>query len=144
MMSKYFNEALKASELSIDPNTKVGCVIVKDDVIISRGYNTLPKGLKCEEYPLDCREGAFLDTKYPYMIHSEAKAIIDAGCHIDGASLYVTLFPCNECAKLIIESGIKELFYIDDFYANHDNVKASKRMLNDCGIVFQQVKLDTL
>lgn len=144
MMSKYFAEAIKCSELSIDPNTKVGCVIVKDDIIISRGYNTLPKGLKCEEYPLDCRSGAFLDTKYPYMIHSEAKAIIDAGCRVDGSTMYVTLFPCNECAKLIIESGIKELFYLDDKYANEDNVIASKRMLNDCGIAYQHVDINTL
>lgn len=144
MMSKYFKAALEARELSVDPNTKVGCVIVKDDTIISSGYNTLPKGLKTLDYPIDCRSGAFLDTKYPYMIHSEAKAIIDAGCRVDGASMYVTLFPCNECAKLIIESGIKELFYLEDKYANEDNVIASKRMLNDCGIAYQQVDLETL
>lgn len=136
MKETFFNEAIKAREQSIDPNTKVGCVIVKDGKIVSRGYNTLPKGLKEKNYPLDCREGAFLETKYPYMIHSEAKAIVDAKCDLSGATMYVTLFPCNECAKLIIESGIKELYYLEDKYCNEDNVIASKRMLSDVGVKF--------
>ena len=141
MNKDYFKEAIKAQQLSIDPNTQVGCVIVKDDVIVSNGYNTLPKGLDAKNYPLAKRTGEFLATKYAYMIHSEAKAIIAAKCDLHGAQLYVTLFPCNECAKLIIESGIKELYYLDDKYASEDNVIASKKMLTEAQVSYHQVKL---
>ncbi|MDF9867123.1 dCMP deaminase [Bacilli bacterium PM5-3] len=142
MMNKiFFEKALEAKELSIDPNTKVGCVIVKDNIIVSKGYNTLPRGLQSCDYPLDCRKGAFLDTKYPYMIHSEAKAIVDAKCDLSNSVMYVTLFPCNECAKLIIEAGIKELYYLEDKYCNEDNVIASKRMLSEAGIKFEYIEI---
>jgi len=141
MNKKYFEDAIKARELSIDPNTKVGCVIVKDDEIVSIGYNTLPKGLQIDDYPLGVRKGTFLETKYAYMIHSESKAIIDAKCDLKGASIYVTLFPCNECAKLIIEAEIANVYYLDDKYHYADNVIASKRMLEHAGVKFELVIL---
>lgn len=134
MIKGYMQEAIKEANNSIDPNTKVGCVIVNNDQIISRGHNCLPVGLQACDYPLEIREGEFLETKYPYMIHSEAQAIVNAKCCLEGSSLYVTLFPCNECAKLIIQAGIKDLYYNDDKYADTDIVKASKRMLKEAGI----------
>jgi dCMP deaminase len=140
MNNDFMNEALKLKELSIDPNTKVGCVIVKDSKIISKGYNTLPGNLQCHDYPLDVREGNFLMTKYPYLIHSEAKAIVDAHCDLQDCVLYVTLFPCNECAKLIIQAGIKKIYYLEDKYAHEDNVIASKRLLSDAHIIYEQIK----
>lgn len=142
----FFVEALKQKDKSSDPSTKVGCVIVKDNEIITKGFNTLPRGLKIADYPLDNRgdgpEHFDLNTKYPYILHSEANAIVNAKCDLTGASIYVTLFPCNECAKLIIEAQIKNLYYIDDIYADNDNVIASKKMLSDAKVHFEQVKLD--
>ena len=135
-------KALEARELSIDHNTKVGCVIVKDNVIVSKGYNALPKGLKEENYPLAIRTGTFLETKYAYIIHSEAMAIVKAQCNLEGASIYVTLFPCNECAKLLIEAGIKKVYYLDDKYHYADNVIASKRMLKDAKIEVEMINLE--
>ncbi|MEG0364392.1 MAG: dCMP deaminase family protein [Erysipelotrichales bacterium] len=140
MMNSYFKRAKELSDYSCDPNTKVGCIIVKDDVILSEGYNTLPKGLVNENYPLDCRLGPFLDTKYPYMIHSEAKAIVDAHRDLSGASMYVTLFPCNECAKLIIQAGIKEICYLEDKYFDQDNVIASKKMLKEANVKLTHIE----
>ncbi|WP_423362868.1 deoxycytidylate deaminase [Mycoplasma sp. P36-A1] len=141
MNKKYFADAKKASLLSSDPNTQVGCVIVSDDKIVSVGYNCLPQNLKCEDYPLECRNGEFLDTKYPYILHSEAKAIVDAKCSLVGSDLYVTLFPCNECAKLIIQAGISNIYYLEDKYADTDIVKASKKMLEDSNVIFKQIIL---
>jgi len=137
-MTKYMELALLVATQSCDLNTKVGCVVVKDGVILSEGYNKLPKGLKLENYPLDVREGSLLETKYAYMLHSEAKAIVDAQVSLDGATIYVTLFPCNECAKLIIESGISEIIYLSDKYNNTESNIASKRMLDEVGIQYRQ------
>lgn len=145
MNKDFFFEVFCEKEKSCDPNTQVGCVIVKDHQIISRGYNTLAGCLEPENYPLDNRGNGVeyfdLDTKYPYILHSEAKAIINAKTDLEGCSIYVSLFPCNECAKLIIESGIKYIYYLEDIYADSANVKASKRMLNEARVECIQVEL---
>lgn len=133
--------AFEYATKSIDPSTKVGCVIVKDDIILSSGYNTLPKGLSIDKYPLNSRNGAFLETKYPFMIHSEAKAIVDAKTSLKDAVIYVTLFPCNECTKLIIEAGIKTIYYAEDKYANTDSVIASKMMLDDAKVKYEYLSI---
>lgn len=136
MINKYINKALEYAQYSDDLNTKVGCVIVKDDEIVSYGYNCLPKGLTKKKYPLDKREGNYLETKYPYMLHSEAMAISNARCDLENASIYVTLFPCNECAKLIIHSGINNVYYLEDKYAESESVIAAKMMFDDAHVKY--------
>ena len=141
MINKFFELALIEKDKSCDPNTKVGCIIACDNEILSSGYNCLPKGLNEWDYPLNIREGQYLDTKYPYMIHSEAKAIVEAKKDLSNAQMYVTLFPCNECTKLIIQAGINHVYYLEDKYFDQDSVIAAKRMLDDAGIPYTQIDL---
>lgn len=115
---------------SKDPSTQVGaCVVNKTKRIIGIGYNGFPSGLSDDELPW-AREGAYLDTKYPYVCHAEMNAITNASNkpELDGASLYVSLFPCNECAKLIVQVGIKEVVYLSDKYADKDMFIAARRI----------------
>ncbi len=132
--------ALLAAQRSKDPNTQVGaCIVSKDNIIISTGYNGMPKGCSDDEFPWN-RDG--VDTKYPYVVHAELNAILNAnGRDLKDSKLYVTLFPCNECAKAIIQSGVKEFFYLSDKYADSPSTLASKRMIESAGIKF--TKLNT-
>lgn len=120
--------ALLAAMRSKDPNTQVGaCIVGEDDRIISTGYNGFPRGCSDDEFPWD-RDGE--ETKYPYVVHAELNAILNAGGKsLAGARVYVGLFPCNECAKAIIQAGIKEVIYLSDKYAGTPANNASKRML---------------
>lgn len=120
---------------SKDPNTQVGACIVSDNnKILSMGYNGFPNGCSDDEFPWE-REGDSLDTKYSYVTHSELNAILNyRGGSLEGAKIYVSLFPCNECAKAIIQSGIKAVVYADDKYADTPSVKASKRMFDAAGV----------
>ena len=103
--------ALLSSERSKDPNTQVGaCIVNKQNRIVSVGYNGLPKGYNDDDCPWGNREGNLDETKYAYVAHAELNAILNYHGSVDGCSLYVTLFPCNECAKAIIQSGIKEIY----------------------------------
>lgn len=138
---QYFMGVAKLSSLrSKDPNTKVGaCIVNEKKRIVGIGYNGLPYGCSDDEFPWE-REGEFLETKYPYVVHAEPNAILNSTNKLDDATLYVTLFPCNECAKLIIQSGIKEIVYVSDKYnGSNDNV-ASKRMLTAAGVKCRQMK----
>lgn len=138
---QYFMGVAKLSALrSKDPNTKVGaCIVNEKKRIVGIGYNGLPYGCSDDEFPWE-REGEFLETKYPYVVHAEPNAILNSTNKLDDATLYVTLFPCNECAKLIIQSGIKEIVYVSDKYnGSNDNV-ASKRMLTAAGVKYRQMK----
>ena len=141
----FMASAMLASMRSKDPSTGVGCCIVnKDNVKLSEGYNGTPVGWKDEYFPWD-RKGDFLDTKYAYVVHSEANAIthcIGQGKSLHGARIYVTLFPCNECAKLIVQSGIKEVIYLSDKYAETEGIIASKRILDECGVTYRQLNPD--
>ena len=133
---EYFMGVAKMSALrSKDPNTQVGaCIVSNDNKILSMGYNGLPRGCSDDEFPW-AREGAPLDNKYMYTAHSELNAILNyRGGSLDNAKMYVTLFPCNECAKAIIQAGIKTLVYDCDKYADTASVIASKRMLNAAGV----------
>ena len=123
---------------SKDPNTKVGACIVKDNRILSTGYNGFPYGCSDEEYPWGKDDEDVTKNKYFYVTHAELNAILNARQSVEGATLYVTLFPCNECAKAIIQSGIKEVVYKSDKYATSDNVIASKRMFDECGVKYRQ------
>ena len=133
--------ALLSAERSKDPNTSVGaCIVSQDNKILSVGYNGMPCGCSDDEYPWD-REGEKLDTKYPYVCHAELNAILNSNANsVRDCTIYVALFPCNECAKAIIQSGIKEVVYMDDKYFNSDNVIASKRMLSSAGVKTRQYK----
>ena len=131
--------AALAARRSKDPNTQVGaCIVSTDNIIISTGYNGMPKGCSDDEFPWD-RTGE--DTKYPYVVHAELNAILNSnGRDLRGSRLYVALFPCNECAKAIIQSGVKEVLYLSDKYATTPSTLASKRMLTAAGVKFTQLK----
>ncbi len=132
----FMGVAILASQRSKDPSTQVGACIVNDDnKIMSVGYNGLPRGCSDDEFPWDRKGEKDSDTKYPYVCHAELNAILNAGGNsLKGCRIYVALFPCNECAKAIIQSGIKEVIYISDKYKDTDLVMASKRMLQCAGI----------
>ena len=135
----FMGVAMLAARRSKDPNTQVGACIVSDDnIIISTGYNGMPKGCSDDEYSWE-REGA--DTKYPYVVHAELNAILNAnGRDLRGSRLFVALFPCNECAKAIIQSGVKEVLYLSDKYKDTMGNLASKRMLDAAGVKYTKLK----
>ncbi len=137
---QYFMGLAHLSRLrSKDPSTQVGAVIVNDKKrIVGIGYNGLPKGCDDEVFPWN-REGDFLDSKYAFVVHAELNAILNATVKLDACSIYVSLFPCNECAKAIIQSGISEVVYEEDKYKNTDAVKASKRMFEAAGVSYRQL-----
>ena len=137
---EYFMGVAKLSGMrSKDPNSQVGaCIVSQDNKILSMGYNGFPIGCSDDEFPWG-REGDSLDTKYLYVTHSELNAILNyRGGSLEGAKLYVSLFPCNECAKAIIQCGIRELIYDCDKYADTPSVIASKRMLDAAGVKYQK------
>lgn len=135
----FMGVAILSSLRSKDPNTKVGACIVNDKKrIVGIGYNGLPYGCSDDEYPWE-REGGFLDTKYPYVVHAEPNAILNSTTSLENATLYVTLFPCHECAKLIIQSGIKEIVYMGDKYDGTESDQASKKMFKSAGVTWRKV-----
>ncbi len=123
--------ALLSAQRSKDPNTQVGaCVANEGNKIVGVGYNGFPWGCPDDELPW-AREGNLLDTKYPYVCHAELNAVLNSTAQsLKNCRIYVGLFPCNECTKVIIQSGINEIIYLSDKYADSDSVKASKRMLD--------------
>ncbi len=137
--SYFMGVAMLSAQRSKDPNTQVGaCIVSKDNKILSVGYNGAPNGYDDEQMPWD-REGNFLNTKYAYVCHAELNAILNnKGSILEGARIYVDLFPCNECAKAIIQSGIKEIIYNSDKYNGTDGNIASKKMLDFCGIKYRE------
>ncbi len=137
---EYFMGVAKLSgQRSKDPNTQVGsCIVSANNKILSMGYNGLPIGCSDDEFPW-AREGDELDTKYLFVTHSELNAILNyRGGSLDGSKLYVTLFPCNECAKAIIQAGIRTVVYETDKYADSASVLASKRMFDAAGVRYYQ------
>ncbi|MBQ6388967.1 MAG: dCMP deaminase family protein [Mogibacterium sp.] len=129
----FMGVALLAANRSKDPNTQVGaCIVDQNNVILTTGYNGFPIGCSDDEFPWD-REGD--NTKYPFVVHAELNAILNAsGKSLRGSRLYVALFPCNECAKAIIQAGIGEVVYLSDKYADTPATKASKLMLTAAGV----------
>lgn len=139
---EYFMGVAQLSAMrSKDPNTQVGaCIVSQDNKILSMGYNGFPIGCSDDEFPWS-REGEELERKYVYTVHSELNAILNyRGGSLEGAKLYVTLFPCNECAKAIIQAGIRELIYDDNKYADTVSVIASRRMLESAGVVLKRYR----
>jgi dCMP deaminase len=139
--------ALLSARRSKDPNTQVGaCIVNRQHKIVSVGYNGMPIGCSDDVYPW-AREGPVLETKYPYVCHAELNAILNnIGFNLADCTIYVPLFPCNECSKAIIQSGIREVVYISDKYAETDSVRASKRMMDSAGVIYRclNTQLETL
>ena len=124
---------------SKDPHTQVGaCIVSSDNKILSMGYNGFPQGCSDDEFPWN-RDGDPLENKYFYTTHSELNAILNyRGGSLEGAKLYVSLFPCNECAKAIIQAGIKTVVYAENKYEGTPSVEASKRLMNAAGVRYYQ------
>ena len=134
--------AMLAAKRSKDPNTQVGaCIVSQDNIIISTGYNGMPKGCSDDEFPWERTGEEENETKYPFVVHAELNAILNAnGRDLRGSKLYVALFPCNECAKAIIQSGVKEVYYLSDKYADSMATLASKRMMESAGVRYIRLR----
>lgn len=133
--------ALLSAMRSKDPNTKVGaCIVDSDNKVVSIGYNGMPR--KIDESKISWNKGEGLDSKYLYVCHAEFNAILNTrnGSSLKGCTLYVTLFPCNECTKAIIQTGIKEVVYLDNKYEDQTTTKASRLMLELAGVKIRQYK----
>ena len=137
----FMRVAVAAAKRSKDPNTQVGaCIVSQDNKILSVGYNGMPAGCSDDEMPWE-RQGEMLETKYPFVCHAELNAILNRGTtSLKGARLYVSLFPCNECAKAIIQSGISEIIFCENKYAGTDGVKASMKMFEMAGVKMTQYR----
>ena len=134
--------ALLSARRSKDPGTQVGaCIVNEKNKIVGAGYNGLPIGCDDDEFPWT-KEGEFLDTKYPYVCHAELNAILNnIGMDLRGCKIYTALFPCNECSKAIIQSGIREVIYLSDKYSATDSFKASRLMLDTAGVHCRKVEV---
>lgn len=131
----FMGVAMLSAMRSKDPGTQVGaCIVSPKNRILSMGYNGFPNGCSDDEFPWS-REDELMENKYLYSTHGELNAILNyRGGSLEGAKLYVTLFPCNECAKAVIQSGITTIVYDSDKYADTPSVIASKRMLDAAGV----------
>lgn len=128
--------AILSAQRSKDPNSQVGaCIVNSDNKILSIGYNGAPKGLDDDIMPWG-REGSFVDTKYAYVCHSELNAILNYSGSLKDTIIYVTLFPCNECAKVIAQTGIKKVVYLSDKYCGTDSDIVSKKILDAAGVEY--------
>ena len=137
----FMGVAMLAARRSKDPSTQVGaCIVSEDNIIISTGYNGMPKGCSDDEFPW-ARSGEETQTKYPYVVHAELNAILNAnGRDLRNSKLYVALFPCNECAKAIIQSGVREVVYLSDKYKDTMGNFASKKMLDAAGVKYTRLE----
>jgi dCMP deaminase len=136
----FMGVALLSAKRSKDPSTQVGaCIVSNKNKIVGAGYNGLPIGCDDDDFPWE-RQGEFLDTKYPYICHAELNAILNnIGMDLKGCKIYTALFPCNECTKAIIQSGISEVIYLSDKYEGTDIFKASKMMLDKAAVKYRKV-----
>ncbi len=136
----FMGVALLSAMRSKDPTTQVGaCIINSKKRIVGIGYNGFPIGVEDDVFPWE-NDGDWLDNKYPYVVHAEPNAILNSTVSLDNATIYVTLFPCNECAKLIIQSGIKEIVFLEDKYHDNKEFVASRRMLDAAGVLYRQMQ----
>jgi dCMP deaminase len=136
----FIGVALLSAKRSKDPNTQVGaCIVNNKNKIVGAGYNGLPIGCSDDDFPWE-KQGDFLNTKYPFVCHAELNAILNnIGMDLKGCKIYTALFPCNECTKAIIQSGITEVIFLSDKYAHSDAALASKHMLNTAGVRYRKV-----
>ena len=136
--------ALLSAQRSKDPSTQVGACVANDqNKIVGVGYNGFPWGCSDDDLPWS-REGDYLDTKYPYVCHAELNAVLNSiSTDLRGCRIYVGLFPCNECTKVIIQAGISEIIYLSDKYVDSPSVRASKVMLDKSpNITYRQLKTE--
>ena len=135
----FMGVAALSSMRSKDPSTQVGaCVASSQNKVLTMGYNGMPIGCSDDDLPWGKESSDELEQKYLYVCHAEFNAILNARVSLDGSRIYVTLFPCNECAKAIIQSGIKEVIYTDDKYKDMAMTKASKRMFDLAGVKYRK------
>lgn len=134
----FMSIAMLSAMRSKDPSTQVGaCIVNSEKRILSMGYNGMPKHCSDDEFPWD-RDGSPLSSKYLFVCHAELNAILNCNSgSLKGCTVYSTLFPCNECAKAIIQSGIAEVVYMSDKYSESDSVLASKRMFDTAGVKYR-------
>lgn len=142
---EYFMAIAKLSAMrSKDPSTQVGaCIVSNDNRILSIGYNGAPNGFCDENFPWG-RDGDNLNTKYPYVCHAEMNAILNfrgSKKDLENSKIYVDLFPCNECAKIIIQSGIKEVIFLSDKYAQTEGNIASRRLFDECKVAYKKLQI---
>lgn len=137
---EYFMGLAHLSALrSKDPNTQVGaCIVDENNKVVSIGYNGMPRGCNDKDMPWE-RVGGFKETKYAYVVHAELNAILNSPRSLNNTILYVSLFPCNECAKAIIQSGIKEVIYESDKYDGTDGNVVSKKLLDAAGVKYKKL-----
>lgn len=136
--SYFMNMAVLASKKSKDSNTQVGAVLVKDKKIVGVGYNGFPRGIDDTLFPTS-REGVWLETKYPYVVHAEQNALLNTTVFdVSNSTVYVTLFPCNNCALSLIQKGIKEVVYLSDKHKDDDIYIASHRLLDLANVLTKQ------
>lgn len=143
---KYFMDiAVLGASRSKDPRTKVGACIVNDKKVLSIGYNGAPRNFPDDLVP-DCTDLSkpLVEQKYAYICHAEPNAILNYGGSIkdfNGAKIYCTLFPCHECAKLIIQSGIKEVIYNDLYHRDDCTMNVSKMLFNLSGVSYRKLEV---
>ncbi|HEX7757608.1 MAG TPA: dCMP deaminase family protein [Niabella sp.] len=140
----FMGVALLSGKRSKDPSTQVGaCIVNTQNKIVGVGYNGLPIGVSDDQFPWE-KEGSYLDTKYPYVCHAELNAILNnIGINLEGCKIYTALFPCNECSKAIIQSGIKEVIYLSDKHAAKESSIASRKMLQTAGVTLRKIEPGT-
>ena len=129
--------AILSGKRSKDPSTQVGaCIVNEEHRIVSIGYNGLPAGCSDDDFPWD-KEGAYLDTKYPYVCHAELNAILNADMRrVRGCTVYTTLFPCNECVKALLQAGLRKIVYLTDIHHDQDAFVAARRLLDAAGVAY--------
>jgi dCMP deaminase len=138
----FMGVALLSAKRSKDPNTQCGaCIVNRSKRIVGIGYNGFPSGIKDDVFPWD-REGDFLETKYAYVVHAEVNAVMNATSNLKGCTMYVDLFPCNECTKVIIQAGIREVVYLDDKYWDKPFTVAAKNLLYAAGVYRRKIEID--
>lgn len=135
----FMGVALLSAMRSKDPGTQVGACIVNDKKrIVGIGYNGFPYGVDDDDFPWE-KGGDWIDSKYPYVVHAEPNAILNSTVSLEDATLYVTLFPCNECAKLVIQSGIKEVVFLEDKYHDQISFVASRKMFDSAKVGYRKL-----
>ncbi|XP_047433537.1 deoxycytidylate deaminase [Mugil cephalus] len=134
--------AFLSAQRSKDPSSQVGaCIVSPENKIVGIGYNGMPNGCNDDQLPWSRSAVNRLDTKYPYVCHAELNAIMNKNsADVKGCTMYVALFPCNECAKLIIQAGLKEVVYLSDKYHDTPEMTASRKLLRMARVQFRQFK----
>lgn len=138
----FMGVALLSARRSKDPNTKVGaCIVSQEKKIVGVGYNGMPYGCDDATFPWGSTENE-LESKYLYVVHAELNAILNSSSKLNDCTIYSALFPCNECCKAIIQSGIKKIVYLSDKYETSNSVRAGKRMLDAAGVTYLPLESD--